>query len=328
MNIKHVISVEQFLDKNILADLFDTASFLEHKDSHNSLKRILSGKLLASLFYEPSTRTRFSFEAAMQKLGGNTISTENATQFSSVTKGESIQDTIRIISQYADVIVLRHFEEGSALKAAEVSSVPIINAGDGIGEHPTQAFLDLFTIQKELGSLNNIKIALVGDLLYGRTIHSLIKLLSIYPQTQIHFVSPEQLRIPQKYKQFLENKNISFEETNNLDSVLEKINVLYVTRIQKERFADIELYNSIKNSFEISLPTLDKLADNAVIMHPLPRVKEISPEIDLDRRAAYFRQARNGLYIRMALLQKLLYEPTRFAQQETLETQKPELEME
>lgn len=324
MNIKHVISVEQFLDKTILADLFDTASFLEQKDSHNSLKRILSGKLLASLFYEPSTRTRFSFEAAMQKLGGSTISTENATQFSSVTKGESIQDTIRIISQYADVIVLRHYEEGSALKAAEVSSVPIINAGDGIGEHPTQAFLDLFTIQKELGSLKDIRIALVGDLLYGRTIHSLIKLLSIYPQTQISFVAPEQLKIPEKYKKFLEQKNISFEETNNLETVLENINVLYVTRIQKERFADIELYNSIKNSFEINLPILDKLSDNAVIMHPLPRVKEIAPEIDLDRRAAYFRQARNGLYIRMALLQKLLYEPTRFVPQQKT----PEMEME
>ena len=308
MQLRHIISVEQFLDKSLLSDLFSTASFLEQKDSQNSLKRILSGKLLASLFYEPSTRTRFSFEAAMQKLGGNTISTENAAQFSSAVKGESIQDTVRIISQYADVIVLRHFEEGSALKAAEVSSVPIINAGDGIGEHPTQAFLDLYTIQKELGSLKDIRIALAGDLLYGRTIHSLIKLLSIYPQTKIFFVSPKQLAIPEKYKKFLEQKGIEFSETHDLNSVLPAINVLYVTRIQKERFADPELYSSTKNSFEINLQTLDKLSDNAVIMHPLPRVNEISKEIDLDRRAAYFRQVANGLSVRMALL-KIILDP-------------------
>lgn len=303
MKLKHIISVKQFLNVKILDKIFRLANEMEKKDKADKLKNPLKNKILATVFYEPSTRTRFSFESAMHKLGGNVITTESASHFSSVTKGETLQDTIKIIGEYVDAIVLRHPEEGSSKIASEISDVPIINAGDGIGEHPTQALLDLYTIKKEIGEINNLKIALVGDLLYGRTIHSLIYLLSLYKNVKIYFVSPRQLKILPKYKDYLIKKKTEFEELADLNQVLGKIDVLYVTRIQKERFKSKKEYEKVKNVYLIDKKTLKQLKGGAIIMHPLPRVNEISLEVDKDKRALYFKQAKNGLYIRMALLQ-------------------------
>ncbi|QQG45085.1 MAG: aspartate carbamoyltransferase [Candidatus Sungiibacteriota bacterium] len=304
--LKHVLSTKQFLNKRLLANLFRTADELARKDKTGRLHKILTGKILASVFYEPSTRTRFSFEAAMLKLGGTVITTESASHFSSVIKGESLPDTIKIISGYVDVIVLRHHEEGSAQIAAEASSVPIINAGDGSGEHPTQALLDLYTLKKELGRTDKLKIALIGDLLYGRTIHSLLNLLMLYKNTKIYLVSPPQLRLPAKYKSQLKQNGIYFEETSDLYKNLDEMDVLYVTRIQKERFGNLRQYEKLKGSYVINKVALKRLKRHAIIMHPLPRVKEVAAEVDDDPRAAYFRQARNGLYIRMALLDLII----------------------
>ena len=302
MKFKHIISIKQFLDIDILDKIFQLADEMEKKDKTDKLEHSLKGKILATVFYEPSTRTRFSFESAMHKLGGDVITTESALHFSSVIKGETLQDTIKVISGYADIIVLRHQEEGSAKIASEVSSVPIINAGDGIGEHPTQALLDLYTIKKELGKIDNLKVALIGDLLYGRTIHSLIYLLALYKKVKIYLVSPNQLKLPEKYKDYLIQKKIEFEELTDLNEVLNKIDVLYVTRIQKERFKSEQEYEQAKDAYIIDRKIVNQLKENAIIMHPLPRVNEISPELDNDKRAVYFRQAQNGLYIRMALL--------------------------
>ena len=246
----------------------------------------------------------------MLKLGGQVISTENAGHFSSAIKGETLKDSIRIISGYSDIIVLRHPEVGAAERAAKVSLVPIINAGDGSSEHPTQALLDLYTIRKEIGRIGDFKIGMIGDLLYGRTIHSLIYLLSLGHNIEVFLVSPRELGLPEKYKSFLEKHKIKFSESDNLGSILPKIDVLYMTRIQKERFSSSRLYERVKNSFVLDKALLNKLNKRTVIMHPLPRVSEISREIDSDNRAAYFRQARNGLYIRMALL-NLLFRKSR-----------------
>ena len=304
--MKHIISTKQFLNKNILSDLFALADEMEYRDHGRTLTKPLDGKILASLFYEPSTRTRFSFESAMLKLGGSTITTENATQFSSVTKGETLDDTIRVISQYADVIVIRHFETGSAQLASSISSVPVINAGDGTGEHPTQALLDLYTIQKELGSITNRKVALVGDLLYGRTIHSLLNLLSIYEGIELYLVSPEQLKLPERYKENLVGKKIAFHEITDLHEVAKLADVIYMTRVQRERFPSLEEYEKLKDCYIMNKDVMNKMKEDAVVLHPLPRVTEITVEVDDDKRAAYFRQARNGLYIRMALLETIV----------------------
>jgi len=306
MKLKHILSTQQFLDKNVLINIFKKADKFEKADHQNKVPKLLKNKILSCLFYEPSTRTRFSFESAMIKLGGQVISTENAKQFSSVSKGETLTDSIKVISGYSDMIVLRHHESGSAESAARVSSVPIINAGDGDGEHPTQALLDLYTIKKELGQIDNFKIAMVGDLLYGRTIHSLIYLLSLSRNVEIFLVSPNDLKLPEKYKSFLDSKKIKFSESNNLENILSKVDVLYMTRVQKERFSSKKLYERIKNSFVLNEKLLKKLKKRSIIMHPLPRINEISLKVDEDKRAAYFRQARNGLYIRMALLSILI----------------------
>ncbi|QQG38674.1 MAG: aspartate carbamoyltransferase [Candidatus Woesearchaeota archaeon] len=303
--LKHIISTKQFLDTSILENLFLVANQMENEDKNKKIKQTLKGKILASLFYEPSTRTRFSFEVAIQKLGGKVITTESASHFSSVTKGESLQDTIKILQEYADVIILRHNKEGSAQIAADVSSVPIINAGDGAGEHPTQALLDIYTIKKEKGKINDLNIALVGDLLYGRTVHSLLNLLSLYSAIKIYLVSPPELKLPQKYKDVLIQENIQFEEVEDIKKILNKIDVIYVTRIQRERFLSQKEYEQVKGSYIINKEVIKSLKEDAIIMHPLPRVDEISPEVDDDKRAAYFRQARNGLYLRMALLHML-----------------------
>lgn len=306
-DLKHVVSTKQFEEKEILEELFAIADEMEKRDKTNDLNRSsLRGKLLANVFYEPSTRTRFSFDAAMQKLGGRIIDTESAGHFSSVTKGETLADTIKIISGYADVIVLRHNVTGSAKIAAESSEVPVINAGDGIGEHPTQALLDIYTIKKELGKIDGISIAMIGDLKHGRTIHSLLHLIALYQSIKVYLISPDELKLPGEYKEYLKEKGIYFEEHPNLDNLWNKIDVFYVTRVQKERFQSLEDYERVKGSYVINRESLSKMKEAAVIMHPLPRVDEIAVEVDSDKRAAYFRQAKNGMYVRMALLYSLL----------------------
>ena len=306
MKIRHVLESQQFKDRTVLERLFNEADEMERLSRSGNPPQIMKGRIMATLFYEPSTRTRLSFESAMTRLGGSVIGTEAASHFSSAVKGESLPDTIRVVGRYADVIVLRNPEEGSARLAAEASPVPVINAGDGTGQHPTQALLDMYTIRKELGRTDNLSVAMVGDLLYGRTVHSLTYLLAQQRGIMLYFVSPEQLRISQDIKTYLNRKGIPFKETSSLEDVAGMTDVLYVTRIQKERFASEAEYKKLKGCYVIDRETLKLMKDKAVIMPPLPRVDEISPEVDPDPRAAHFRQAENGLYIRMALLKMIL----------------------
>jgi len=296
----HVIESQQF-DRKIIKLLFKTAdSFLK------SRKNPLKGKIMASLFHEPSTRTRFSFESAMLGLGGKVISTENASEFSSAAKGETLEDTIRVMSQYADIIVLRHPKQGASKRAAAVSEVPIINAGDGAGQHPTQALLDLYTIQKELGKIDGIHIALVGDLKNGRTVRSLAYLLGKYKDISVTFISPKPLRIGFDIKKYLDQHNVIWEEQEKWDGILKNMDVIYQTRIQKERFKKAGDYKKFKGKYILTLKEVKQMKKNSVIMHPLPRVDEIATEVDASPKAAYFRQAKYGLLVRMALLQFLL----------------------
>jgi aspartate carbamoyltransferase catalytic subunit len=304
--LKHVISARQFDDPEFLLWLFESANQMERDDVFRALTDPLRGRILATLFFEPSTRTRFSFEAAMQKLGGGVLSAENARANSSATKGETIADTVRVVSGYADVIAIRHYEQGVAEEAARTSPVPIINAGDGIGEHPTQALADVYTIKKELGRIGGLRFALVGDLLNGRTIHSLLPFLCLYPGVTIDFISPWQLRLPLRYREYLLEKGVTFHEGETLEGVIELADVAYITRVQSERFASIEEYDAVKDVYVVDAKLADRLKPEAIIMHALPRVNEISTEVDGNARAAYFKQAKNGLYIRMALLKYLL----------------------
>ena len=304
--LKHLISATQFADRELLGELFQSAQQMERDDVQRTLRLSLSGRILATIFYEPSTRTRLSFEAAMQKLGGGILTAENARENSSAAKGESIADAIRVIGGYADVIVMRHYEEGTAKAAAAISPVPLINAGDGPGEHPTQALVDIYSIRKELGGVESIRIALVGDLLYGRTIHSLLQLLCLYPGVTVDLISPENLRLPSKYIEMLQQAGVSFRESDTLDESISAADVVYITRVQRERFSDICEYEAIKDSYFIDKQMAERMKPRAILMHALPRVNEISPEVDANPRAAYFRQAKNGLYVRMALLEHLL----------------------
>jgi aspartate carbamoyltransferase catalytic subunit len=304
--LNHVLSTRQFGDRELLEHLFAMALNMERDDKFRALPQRLRGRILATVFYEPSTRTRFSFEASMQKLGGGVITAENARETSSAAKGESIEDAIKVIAGYADVIALRHFQEGAAAAAAKVSPVPIINAGDGPGEHPTQALIDAYTIRKELGRIEGLRIALVGDLLYGRTIHSLLPLLCLYPGVKVELVSPPQLRMPSRYVEYLREKGAAFTETDKLDEAIDGADVVYVTRVQQERFALREEYEAVRDVYSIDSKIANRLKDEAIIMHALPRVNEIAVDVDDNSRAAYFRQAKNGLYVRMALLDHLL----------------------
>jgi len=305
MKLHHIIKAQQF-DKKSLDEIFEVASQMEEiakKGSSNTL----NGKIMATIFYEPSTRTRLSFEAAMIKLGGELISTENAREFSSTAKGESLEDTIRIVGSYSDIVVLRHFESGAAERAAKVSPVPIINAGDGPGQHPTQALLDIYTIKKEIGKLDGISIAMVGDLAYSRTVRSLAYLLTKYDNVKIYFVAPEVVKMRGDIKNYLTNHNTFYSEETDLEKVATKVDVIYQTRIQKERFGEnLDDYEKAKDKYIIDSGILKAMKKNTIIMHPLPRVNEIKTEVDSDPRAAYFRQAQNGLYIRMALLKMIL----------------------
>jgi aspartate carbamoyltransferase catalytic subunit len=286
----------------MLEELFSTARVME-KVVEDGGSKLLDGCIMASLFYEESTRTRFSFETAMLRLGGSVISTENARQFSSVSKGETLEDTIRIMNGYADVIVMRHYESGAARRAADISRVPIVNAGDGTGQHPTQAFLDLYTIEKELGGIDNLTIAVVGDLANGRTVRSLCYLLAKYRNVRVYMVAPEVVRMREDIKDYLSRHDVRWTEESDLREVVGEVDVLYQTRIQKERFGDrSEDYLSARGVYVVDRELLKTLRKNAIVMHPLPRVDEITVDVDGDPRAAYFRQAQNGVFIRMALL--------------------------
>lgn len=300
MKLRHAISAGQF-DRNFLDNLFDASDFMEMSVQNRKPPASANGKIMATLFYEPSTRTRLSFEAAMLRLGGKVISTENAKEFSSAAKGETIPDTVRIVGGYADVIVMRHHDNHAVETAAQFSPVPLINAGAGAGEHPTQALLDMYTIRKEKGRIDGMKIALVGDLLYGRTIHSLARLLPLYDGVEIFLVSPPNLRMPEEYVRHITDKKMSYAETSDF-GVVEEADIIYMTRVQKERFASAGEYERMKDCYILDGDILERLKSDAVIMHPLPRTGELSQEIDADPRAAYFRQAQNGLYVRMALL--------------------------
>jgi aspartate carbamoyltransferase catalytic subunit len=262
------------------------------------------GRLLATLFYEPSTRTRFSFEAAMHRLGGQVLSAENALKGSSAAKGESLEDAIRVIGGYVDAIVIRHAEIGAADRAAEAAGVPVVNAGDGAGHHPTQALLDLYTIRKELGRLDRLRVGLVGDLRNGRTVRSLALLLSRFPDNELVLVSPPGLRMGADI--LAELGETRLQETADLGAVVPSLDVLYQTRIQAERFESAEAYERYRGVYVITPEVMRRLPEHALLMHPLPRVGEIDPEVDSDPRAAYFRQTRNGLWARMAVLDWVL----------------------
>ncbi len=303
--MKHILSGYQFT-KNDIEKILISSSDMEEQCNNHSVKKILQNKIVACMFFEPSTRTRLSFESAALRLGANVISAENASENSSAHKGETIEDTTKMLNAYSDIIVMRHPEAGAAEKAAKVSDIPVINGGDGANQHPTQALYDLYTIKKEHRKLENLNIAFVGDLFNGRTLHSLIPLLSNYSDNKFYFVSPKELALPEEYKNLLISKNFKFEESANLEEVLKNADVVYMTRVQKERFKNVEDYNKVKDAFLLKPEHLKFMKKDAIILHPLPRVNEIDHEIDSDSRAAYFRQAQNGLYVRMALLAYVL----------------------
>lgn len=299
-----ILSVNQF-SRPLLEDLFRHSHAMREIVQRDGGIDILKHKVVACLFYEPSTRTSSSFISAMERLGGSVIPITQGVQFSSVSKGESLADTIKTLERYADVIVLRHPEIGSAQVAAQAARVPIINAGDGVGEHPTQALLDLFTIQEELGHIDGLNVAMVGDLRFGRTVHSLTQLLCLY-DISLDFVSPEILRLPMRLINDVRSRGIPANESDDVADVIETTDVLYMTRVQKERFGDLGQYEAVKNSYVITPELLTRAKSDMIVMHPLPRVGEISDAVDDDPRAAYFRQVENGLYIRMALLAAVL----------------------
>jgi len=297
---RDIISIKDFSREEIdyILNIAKAMEPLAKKGSN-----MLKGKILATLFFEPSTRTRLSFEAAMHKLGGSTIGFAEA-EIASVKKGENLADTVRVVENYADVIALRHPLEGAARLAAEFAKVPIINGGSGAEEHPTQALLDLYTIMKEKGEIDGLKIALVGDLRYGRTVHSLAYALSLY-DIQLYLVSPESLKMRREVLETIKER-ISVTARSNLEKVVSLVDVLYVTRIQKERFPEPAEYAKVKGSYRIDLETLKKAKEDLIILHPLPRVDEIAAEVDRTPYAKYFQQVWNGIVVRMALLALIL----------------------
>src|SRR4030042_529995 len=299
---KDILTVKQF-SRPDLEYIFGVAHEMSEMVSRVGTFDLLKGKILANLFYEPSTRTSSSFTSAMERVGGSVIPI-NEVRYSSGAKGESLPDTVRTLECYADVIVLRHPETGSAALAAQLAKKPIMNAGDGIGEHPTQALLDAFTIQEEMGLIDGLTVTMLGDLKYGRTVHSLARLLSLY-NVRLNYLSPEILKMPAEIINELP-RTMAQKDYTNLEDALLDTDVLYVTRVQKERFANEEEYESVKVSYVISPEVMKNAKQNMIVMHPLPRVGEISMEFDSDPRAAYFRQMEYGLYVRMALLAMVL----------------------
>jgi len=297
---RDIISIKDFSRKEI-DYILSVAGAME--PIAKSGQTMLQSKILATLFYEPSTRTRLSFESAMHRLGGTAIGFAEA-EIASVRKGENLADTMRVVENYADVIALRHPLEGAARLAAEFAQIPIINAGSGAEEHPTQALLDMYTMKKELGRIDGLNIALIGDLRFGRTVHSLAYALSLY-DVQLYFISPELLRMRREVLDTI-SERVKVEETTDLDETLPKLDVLYVTRIQKERFPDAAEYTKVKGSYKIDASTLKKAKKDMIVLHPLPRVDEISPEVDSTSHARYFQQVWNGIVTRMALLALIL----------------------
>lgn len=300
---KDILSVKQFARPD-LEYIFEVAHEMSVMVERIGTFDLLKGKILANLFYEPSTRTSASFTAAMERLGGSVIPI-NEVRYSSVSKGESLPDTIRTLECYADVIVLRHPEVGASALAAQYARKPIINAGDGIGEHPTQALLDLYTIKNELGHIDGLTVTMLGDLKFGRTVHSLARLLSLF-NVRINYVSPEILRMPEEIMKEVGQKWIHQQEYTSLEEVMPQTDVLYVTRVQKERFEDLAQYEAVKGQYIIDSQVMKLAKENMIVMHPLPRVGEITMDVDQDPRAAYFRQMESGLYVRMALLAMVL----------------------
>ena len=300
---KSVLSVKQF-NREDLEYIFAVAHEMRVMVERIGTFDLLKGKILANLFYEPSTRTSSSFTAAMERLGGSVIPI-NEVKYSSVSKGESLPDTVRTLECYADVIVLRHPEVGAAALAAKYARKPVLNAGDGVGEHPTQALLDALTIKEELGHIDGLTVTMLGDLKNGRTIHSLSRLLSLY-KVKLNYVAPEILRMPPELIAELDTLGVDQAEHASLDEVLPQTDVLYVTRVQKERFADLADYKKVAGAYVIDPEVMKVAKDRMIVMHPLPRVTEISMDFDDDPRAAYFRQMEYGLYVRMALLGMVL----------------------
>ncbi len=298
--MKHVVSIEDLDNKRILAILKRAKQLVSIAEGKKKSKA-LDGKILATCFFEPSTRTRLSFESAMQRLGGTCIGFADPSATSHL-KGETLTDAIRMVDGYADAIVLRHPREGSAKMASEASKVPVINGGDGAGQHPTQTLLDLFTINEEMGKLEGLNVGMLGDLRYGRTVHSLSQALDRF-KTKFFFISPESLKMPTQVTDELTNK---WSTHDTLYDILSKLDVLYVTRIQKERFPDIEDYKSVAGAYRINADLLQNAKSKMRILHPLPRVDEIAPDVDNTKHAAYFRQAFNGVPVRMALLEELI----------------------
>ena len=302
--MRHLIDIFDLSPAEIDEMIACACDIMEHPADYANK---CQGKKLATLFFEPSTRTRLSFEAAMYELGGHVIGFSDAGNSSS-SKGESVSDTVKVVSCYADIIAMRHFKEGAPMVAAMKSDVPIINAGDGGHNHPTQTLTDLLTIHREKGRLNNLTIGLCGDLKFGRTVHSLIDAMSRYEGIKFVLISPEELRLPSYMRDMMAENNLNYVETRDLEAAMPELDVLYMTRVQRERFFSEEEYLRLKNSYILTPDKLVNAKDTLSILHPLPRVNEIATSIDEDPRACYFTQALNGKYIRMALILKLLEE--------------------
>jgi len=299
MKNKSLVSISDFSKEEILRIVELAAEF-----EANPNQKLLDGKVVSSLFFEPSTRTRLSFETAINRLGGGIIGFTDSSS-SSTTKGESLKDTIKMVSNYSDLIVMRHPLEGSARYASEQSAVPVINAGDGANQHPTQTLLDLYSIYKTQGTLENLNIFLVGDLKYGRTVHSLLMAMSIFNPT-FNFISPDSLKMPDEYKLFLDKKGIKYYEHLEFTDIIAESDILYMTRVQRERFSDPIEYEKVKNVYVLRNAMLDNTKDNLRILHPLPRVNEIHTDVDENPKAYYFEQAENGVYARMAIMASIL----------------------
>jgi len=299
MKNRSLVSIDDLATNEILK-ILDLAAEFEKEP----VQKLLEGKVIASLFFEPSTRTRLSFESAINRLGGKIVGFSDVTS-SSVSKGETLHDTIRMVSSYSDLIVIRHPVEGSARYASEISSVPVINAGDGANQHPTQTLLDLYSIKKTQGKLDNLNIFMVGDLKYGRTVHSLMMAMSRWNAT-FNFISPEELKMPDEFKIYLENSGLKYYEHTDFTDIISRADIIYMTRVQKERFSDPIEYEKVKNVYVLKNAMLKNTKDNMRILHPLPRVNEIHTDVDSNPKAYYFEQALNGVFTRQAILCSLL----------------------
>ena len=296
MNPNSLVSIDDLSEEQIL-QLLETARYFEEHPNH----KILDGKVVATLFFEPSTRTRLSFETAVNRLGGRVIGFSDASTTSS-SKGETLKDTIKMVSNYVDLIIMRHYLEGAARYATEVTDIPIINAGDGANQHPSQTMLDLYSILKTQGTLSNLTITMVGDLKYGRTVHSLLMAMKYFNPT-FRFVACEELRMPREYIEFCKKQGIPYEEHSDFSrEVIDSSDIIYMTRVQRERFSDIMEYERVKDLYTLRNPMLDTSRNNLRILHPLPRVNEIATDVDDNPKAYYFEQARNGLFARQALI--------------------------